>query len=208
MQRIQYDRGRLIWAAIFLGGCLLTFVPIFINPEMVSDMRRSRWLGYGFGRMVFLPAMIIACCIILWRAVYAVAVDPIALEFTDKYLRLSPFWGRRDVRWEDIARVSIAWYQKHPQVRVETRSPHRTIKVALGGTNLDPSRAYELVEAIYKKAGTRDVRSQASASNFDPDAVVERYLSKRAVEAVAASEAAAVAETVAPHRPSFGRKRA
>ena len=204
MQLIQYDRGRLVFAAAFFGGIIFFFLAILINPEMVPETRRLRWLGTGFGRMIFLPFMTIACFALLWRAVWTFVVDPVAVQFTDNYLRLGAFWGRRDIRWEDISHASIAWCQKHAQLRIETLTG-KTTKVPLGGTDLDPSRAQELVEAVYQKAGRRFASSSKSALSFDADAAIERHLSQRAADAVVAS-AAAGGSPGGHQRPAFGRK--
>jgi hypothetical protein len=206
VQRIQFNRGRTLLAIAFFASGVAFFVFAFLNPEEFANARRGRWMASEFGRTIPLPILTVACAALAVRAINLALFNPVAVEFTSTSLRLNSFWGMKEVPWSQVSRAGAQWYMKHPQLCVETRAG-KTIKVPLGGTDFDPDRTGELLQAIFIRAGLASP-SAPTGTRGNPDAAIERYLAQRATEAVAASDAAAVAEAASSQRPSFGRKRA
>lgn len=206
MQRIQFNRGRTLLAIVFFASGVAFFVFAFFNPEEFANVRRGRWMASEFGRTIPLPILTVACAVLAVRAMNIALFNPVAVEFTSTHLRLNSFWGMKEVPWSQVSRVGAQWYMKHPQLCVETREG-KTIKVPLGGTDFDPNRTGELLEAIFIRAGLASP-SASNGTRGNVDAAIEHYLSQRATDAVAASDAPAVAEAAIAQRRSFGRKRA
>ena len=201
----------MLGAVLFFGSGILFFVFAFLSPEEFAHARRGRWIASELGHEFLVPILTLACVVMTARAFYLALLNPVAVEFTSAKLRLNSIWGLREVPWSEVSRASAEWYMKQPQLCVETRAG-RMIKVPLGGTDLDPHRMMDLLEAIYIRAGLGAARvlSPGGGAGVNPDAAIERHLAQRATEAVAVSDAAAATPAIpelGQQRPSFGRKR-
>ena len=209
MDRLNYDRGKLLKAAAFGLIATVLFIYIFMNPDVFTG-RRARFFTSGFGRNVLIPVLTLVCMTLVWRAGTLAFGNLMAIEFTATHLTLNGYWGLNRVRWADVVSASIEANMNQPQLCVKTSAGGlfggKAVRLPLGLTELHPSRIEDLLITIEQRRlspapAASQVAETESPSNFDPDAIIARYLARSAEE-----QGAAPASPIQPPRPTFGRK--
>ena len=156
MERLDYDRGKLLKAAALGAFGLVAIIYVWLNPDDFAGARKGRWMATGFGRTVILPLLAAACATLAWRASSLALGNLMAVEFTASHLHLNAYWGMSQVRWADVAYARIESNMGHPQLCVATHSGGlfggKKIRLALALTEAGPVRVTELVKAIESRA--------------------------------------------------------
>ena len=193
---------------------------LFSNPDF-ADTLPFPWDSFGgdLGHYVVSPIAIASSAVFGWLAASRLISGRSAVECLDDEVRVTTFWGRTRIRWEDLGHVYLVKKRRH---LVWTRHflvfhfigkglfGTKRLRLALGPTELHPNRYEEFRLAILahkRREGARAAPAPAVAvpgEGFDPDAALARYLARKALEQP--EPEAAPPPRAAPARPVFGRK--
>ncbi len=216
MQTISYSRNKLIISAVVFAGLA--------------------WFGLTLGQGIWLvlPIFLIAGSI---ASLIKLAGDRVAVEYDRNTVTIRSLWGRRTLPWTDVVSVSVL-QRTYRTLGIIPVGRYRfltfrvkggvlgTKKVQLPFLLLEPGSSELAVQVdamqrlslgeapgapVGEVAARRTPDSIDRGSDFDPDAVMARYLAGRVASIPSTAPAAAPANLPlmpgAPPRATFGRKR-
>jgi hypothetical protein len=199
-------------------------VYLFSNPDFADEMPFP-WDSFGgdLGHYVISPIFIVTSAVFGWLAASRLISGRNAVECLPDEVRVTTFWGRTRIRWDDLGHVYLVkkrrqwvWVQHLLVFHVVGKGLFGTkrLKLPLDATELHRNRYEEFRLAIlaHKREGA-DRRASAvpavpaagaTGEGFDPDAALARYLARKAREQPVAEPAPP--PRAVPARPVFGRK--
>jgi hypothetical protein len=149
---LRYNGAKLLLAAGLLLLFLIPLALIFLYPEELVQSRRGfvRLLGSGFGHDVFVPLLIGACLVLMWRLVATAMGSLVAIEAREDSIRVTDMWGTQHIAWARLAPIEVERTSAMGSTnnRLIFRGGRRAAKVPVGMTDSADTPIHDLLIRI------------------------------------------------------------
>lgn len=220
VETLRYSSNKLILRIAGAAAMCAGAIYCFSYPDFADALPFPLdSFGGDLGHYVISPIAVATSAVFGWLAASRLISGRSAVECLGDELRVTTFWGRTRIRWEDLGHVYLVkerrhwvWVQHFLVFHFVGKGLFGTkrLRLPLGATELHRNRFEEFRLGILaqKQAGGRAVvgarPAEAAGDGFDPDAALARYLARKALEQPEAEPAPPPRPL--PARPVFGRK--
>lgn len=230
METLKYSQNKLVVRMAAAGVVGVGAIYLFANPDLVDDgVGQVTMFSGDLGHYAAIPATIIVCAIFVWLAASRLMNGRNAVECLPDEIRVTTYWGRTRIRWENLGHVYIQKKRTRYYMRQSFLVFHyigaglfgsKRIRVPLDVTELPSHRFEAFRESILaqkriaenRPAGSQSGGAPAASfadgdgSGFDPDAALARYLARKSEQTQSPPPAPTAPVSIAPARAQFGRK--
>jgi len=226
LETLKYSQGRLQLRIAGAGLALAGAAYLFGNPDVADNILLDLTMfGGDIGHYIVLPFTMISSGVVVWLTAMRLMGGCEAVEALPDAIRVTGFWGRTRIAWDDLGHVYIERKRRRWFFRASYLVFHfvgrglfgsSRVRVLLNTTEL-PAHRYEAYcasilatkrSAEGRLAGAAPSDTGAAEGGFDADAALARYLARKAAGRTDTPVVPPAQPQMPPlaQRPVFGRK--